>query len=694
VTLGFNEYRGTPADEVPLAEQVARQYGTRHQTVWVSKQDFRSELGSLMGAMDQPSCDGVNSFFVSLAAARAGLKVALSGVGGDELFGGYASFLEIPRAAATFHSFQHCRPLGRMFRLVSAPILKRLTSPKYAGILEYGGTYSGAYLLRRGMFMPWELPEILDADLVREGWNELQTLVRLDETVQSLRSPHLKVSALEMTWYMGNQLLRDTDWASMHHSIEIRTPFVDTALLRSLAPQLLEPTPPTKQDMARTPRLALPDRVLHRPKTGFTVPVRQWLMNEDEEHPGERGLRGWVRHVYAAYHEDQEPAGPTGAALRPSPPRPRRRAAGKKKVLVFRIGQLGDTVVALPALWTVRKHFPDAELTLLCDRHPGRNFVIGADLLRDSGLFEKFEFYPVWPDGEHPATYAYEMVKLLQRLRRQHYDLLVYLMPSVRTRKQMLRDRRFFRMAGIKRFIGMTRIAELPEREPDRALCEVSHEAELLLARLAASGLPIPPAGQGSLNLKLAVKEQVEVSQWRGSLSGDAGRPRIAFGPGSKMSAKRWPAERFAEVGRLLIERYDIWPVVFGGPEDRPVAEELIRGWGRGHNAAGQLSLRGATQAMAGCRLYVGNDTGTMHLAAAAGICCVAIFSARDWPGRWHPYGPGHRILRTQIDCEGCGLVECLDRKNECLERITVGHVLAECEAALHASGTKVEKRN
>jgi hypothetical protein len=72
-----------------------------------------------------------------------------------------------------------------------------------------------------------------------------------------------------------------------------------------------------------------------------------------------------------------------------------------------------------------------------------------------------------------------------------------------------------------------------------------------------------------------------------------------------------------------------------------------------------------------------------MHLAASVGTRCVAVFSARDWPGRWHPYGPGHRVLRAAIDCEGCGLVECLDRKNECLHRITVSEVVAACELVL-----------
>ena len=109
-----------------------------------------------------------------------------------------------------------------------------MTSPKYAGLFEYGGSYSGAYLLRRGMFMPWELPEILDPELVKEGWRTLDTMTCLTKSLGDVKTDHLKVSALEMQWYMKNQLLRDTDWASMAHSLEVRVPLVDVTLLQAL----------------------------------------------------------------------------------------------------------------------------------------------------------------------------------------------------------------------------------------------------------------------------------------------------------------------------------------------------------------------------------------------------------------------------------------------------------------------------
>src|SRR5262249_49710348 len=129
---------------------------------------------------------------------------------------------------------------------MSAPLLKKWTSPKYAGLFEYGGSYSGAYLLRRGLFMPWELPQVLDADFARQGWKELQSLPSIEKDVDLITSPRSKVSCLESCWYMRNQLLRDSDWAGMAHSIEIRVPLVDIELLRATAKWIASGQPPTK----------------------------------------------------------------------------------------------------------------------------------------------------------------------------------------------------------------------------------------------------------------------------------------------------------------------------------------------------------------------------------------------------------------------------------------------------------------
>jgi asparagine synthase (glutamine-hydrolysing) len=305
VTLGFEEFRGTEQDETPFAELVARQLGTEHRTVWVTKRDFQDELPRLLDRMDQPSIDGVNSYFVARAAAQAGLKVALSGLGGDELFGGYPSFHQIPRLVSALRRVPAARAVGRGLRTIAAPVVRRVSSPKYAGLLEYGADYGGAYLLRRGLFLPWELSRLLDPDMVRAGWRELDTRSRLEQTERTLTSSRAKVSALETGWYMRNQLLRDTDWASMSHSLEVRVPLVDWTLWGEVAALMHGAAGGgggmDKSAMARTPSVPLPDAVLRRGKTGFSVPTRQWMTERLGSGRRQRGLRGWASHVYERF---------------------------------------------------------------------------------------------------------------------------------------------------------------------------------------------------------------------------------------------------------------------------------------------------------------------------------------------------------------------------------------------------------
>lgn len=300
VTLGFDEYKDGAQDEVPLAEAVARQYGTEHSSQRVSRDMFFQELDHVLDAMDQPSIDGVNTYFVCQAARRAGLKVALSGLGGDELFAGYSGFGAIPRLVQMASVPSRIPRFGAMLRGIAAPMLARFTSPKYAGVLEYGGSYAGAYLLRYALFMPWELDRVLDPGFARAGVEELQTLAALDQSLPSADNARLKVGALTSAWYMRNQLLRDTDWAGMAHSLEVRTPFVDVPLWETVTRLVLGGHPVGKRDMALSPAMPLPEAVLRRSKTGFSIPVHDWVPSSaaNSGFATARGLRGWSSFLY------------------------------------------------------------------------------------------------------------------------------------------------------------------------------------------------------------------------------------------------------------------------------------------------------------------------------------------------------------------------------------------------------------
>lgn len=273
--------------------------------------EFAEDMPDIFQAMDQPSIDGVNTWFVSKAAQELGLKVAISGLGGDELFGGYPSFRDIPRWVARLALPASLPLLGGIARRAIAGTGGLIASPKAAGMLEYGGTYAGAYLLRRGLFMPWELEQVLGKDTARQGLAALQPLAMIEEAMTPRpASGFARVAALESCLYMRNQLLRDTDWASMAHSLEVRVPLVDAHLLETVAPFVAaaaasEAFP--KETLALSPCTPPPQALLHRAKTGFGVPTGSWisyLTGEPAEDAGARaaafkgeGSRAWSRIV-------------------------------------------------------------------------------------------------------------------------------------------------------------------------------------------------------------------------------------------------------------------------------------------------------------------------------------------------------------------------------------------------------------
>jgi asparagine synthase (glutamine-hydrolysing) len=279
VTLGFAEFDGTPDDEVPAAREAARRHGARHVVRSVARQEFEEDLPNLLEAMDQPTIDGVNTWFVSKAAREASLKVAISGLGGDELFAGYPSFRNVPRWSRLLRWPASVPLLGRLSEQVLgafAPLARSL-HPKAAGMLRYGGTVAGAWLLHRALFLPSELPALLGRELARDGLSRLDLSARIDGELQGRRLGVAgQVATLEAAIYMRNQLLRDADWAGLTHSVEIRTPFVDAHLVRSLAGPLLGSATPGKALIAASPTQPLPPAIATRAKTGFRTPIAEW----------------------------------------------------------------------------------------------------------------------------------------------------------------------------------------------------------------------------------------------------------------------------------------------------------------------------------------------------------------------------------------------------------------------------------
>jgi asparagine synthase (glutamine-hydrolysing) len=302
VTLAFEDYAGKPDDEAPLAEAAAKLLHSEHVTVRIGRDDFETLIDDFFACMDQPTVDGLNTYLISRAAARHGLKVVLSGLGGDELFGGYPSFRQIPRLIKWGKRFSFANSWGLVAEGLITRAMMPAIPPKAAGLLSHANNTARAYLLRRALHLEDELKLVFDESWVDEGLERLRTCSALTESISALDATgntiHAQVAALETCWYMRNQLLRDTDWSSMAHGLEVRVPYADVTLLERLGPAIASARPPNKLDLASCAQ-RLPPEVLARPKTGFTTPVRKWIA-ESAGDPA-RGLRGWAAQVHRSF---------------------------------------------------------------------------------------------------------------------------------------------------------------------------------------------------------------------------------------------------------------------------------------------------------------------------------------------------------------------------------------------------------
>lgn len=255
------------------------------------------ELLAIREAMRSRGPDGSGEWLSP--DGRVGLKVALSGLGGDELLGGYPSFRDVPRWHRLARVPSRIPGLARLARgLIQAAasgLARRL--PKLPAAFGHARSFGGAWMLRRALFLPHELPALLGPELAREGLRRLdfgaRTRALLAHGPAAVPS---RVSLLEASLYMRNQLLRDADWASMAHSLEVRVPFVDASLWSTVHPLSAERA--GKGDFARA--LGLPAAVVDRPKTGFTTPVGSWIARTAQGDPQGPLARRWARDVVAA----------------------------------------------------------------------------------------------------------------------------------------------------------------------------------------------------------------------------------------------------------------------------------------------------------------------------------------------------------------------------------------------------------
>jgi asparagine synthase (glutamine-hydrolysing) len=272
-----------PFAEGAKARRVAQYLGTEHHELSLSERDLLADLPEALAAMDQPTVDGINTFFVSRAAKQAGATVALSGLGGDELFGGYRSFRVVPLLERAD------RWAPRWTRRAAATLLDSGVLPgrrdfKLSSWLRGEDGFGHPFYFSRLVLTPPQvaclvLPDWLlqvDFEVYRSEMEELERLLRAHDPIN-------RVSCLELSVYLRNTLLRDTDCMSMAHSLEVRVPLLDHVVTEQM---LLLPGDWKLNGRQRKPLLvgvvdpSLPVEILRQPKIGFEFPWTNWMRGE------------------------------------------------------------------------------------------------------------------------------------------------------------------------------------------------------------------------------------------------------------------------------------------------------------------------------------------------------------------------------------------------------------------------------
>ncbi|MDB6128032.1 MAG: asnB [Verrucomicrobia bacterium] len=280
-SVGFGE---TDYSEADAAAETARHFGTEHHASILTGNQVAEDLGKLIAALDQPTGDGINTYYASQAARAGGVTVALSGLGGDELFGGYPSFRDTPRLKAWLGIWAH------LPGFVRAPLISRLArgdtrKRKLADFLEHARNLNELGALQRRVFSRAGLRSLLAPDARRTLEGVLPFHPELGDLERDLADAGAfeTIGAWELRTYMADVLLRDSDVMSMRHSLELRVPFVDRPLMEWLWRQPAE----FKYDR-RHPKAVLFDAVRdlvppgleHRRKKGFSLPFAVWMRRE------------------------------------------------------------------------------------------------------------------------------------------------------------------------------------------------------------------------------------------------------------------------------------------------------------------------------------------------------------------------------------------------------------------------------
>ncbi|HXQ68359.1 MAG TPA: glycosyltransferase family 9 protein [Alphaproteobacteria bacterium] len=347
-----------------------------------------------------------------------------------------------------------------------------------------------------------------------------------------------------------------------------------------------------------------------------------------------------------------------------------------ERVLVYRLGSLGDTVVALPCFHLIARHFTHAERRVLTNFPVAGKAAPLMSVLEGCGLVHGAFHYPV--GLRDPRA----LLALRAEIRHWRPEVLVYL-AAPRGRLALWRDLAFFRLCGIGRTVGAPLSRDLATH---KALPEGLWEAEA--SRLARCLAPLGDAAvdePGSWDLRLGPAEETAAER---ALAGWPGKGEfLALGIGTKFPVNDWGEANWqAAIAELGRRHGALGLVTLGAVEEAERSQAVAAAWpGPRLDLCGRLAPRESAALLRRARLFMGHDSGPMHLAAAVGVRVVAVFSARNPPGVWFPHGHGHRVLYPVTACAECKRADCRRYGKSCIVSITPAEVARAVDEALSA---------
>jgi ADP-heptose:LPS heptosyltransferase len=305
-------------------------------------------------------------------------------------------------------------------------------------------------------------------------------------------------------------------------------------------------------------------------------------------------------------------------------------------VLIFRLGSIGDTVVALPCFHAIARAYPNYRRVLLTNALTSVRASSAESVLDGTGLVDDVIYYPV---GDFSIK---QTLALRDQLKRMRPAFLIYLAERP-TAAPVFRDFVFFKAAGVPKIVGGPWSEDLRNCRVDPSTGELEYEAERL-ARMLGRVVPIDLT-PGNWDLRLSALEHAKVDTMIDEIAGQ--RPLLAIAPGAKVRAKDWGIDHWTALLTSVADDYrEAGLVLVGAPDEHPLCDDLAHRWkGPVVNLCGILTPRETAAALGRCQLMVCHDSGPMHLAASQGTVCIALFGNYNRPRRWYPFGERHRVL-------------------------------------------------